>query len=89
LQTPVQQSDAAPHALPSARHPHVRSELQRGAVCVAQQSAFVVHPVPAYPQPHVELTVLQIWLQHCDGELHAAPSPEHMTSTTHWWAELQ
>jgi hypothetical protein len=89
LQTPVQQSDATPHVLPSARQPHVLSELQSGAVCVAQQSLFWVHPVAAYPQPHVELTVLQIWLQHWDGEVHEAPSPEHMVSMTHWWAELQ
>jgi len=56
---------------------------------VTQQSLFVVQPVPAYPQPHVLLTVLQMLLQQPDGEVHEAPSPEHTTSTTHWWAELQ
>jgi hypothetical protein len=83
LQTPVQQSDPAPHALPSVMQPHVFSELQSGGWAVAQQSLFVVHPVPVYPQPQIEVTVLQIWLQHCDEAVHAAPSPEHTTSMTH------
>jgi hypothetical protein len=83
LQTPVQQSDATLHAVPSAMQPHVFSELQSGGWAVAQQSLLVVHPVPAYPQPHVLLTVLQIVLQQSDGARHEAPSPEHTTSTTH------
>lgn len=83
LQTPEQQSVAMPHAVPSVRHPHVPFELQSGGEAVPQQSSFVVHPVPVYPQPHVRLTVLQIWLQHSEAALHPAPSPLQTVSTTH------
>jgi hypothetical protein len=89
LQTPEQQSDAALHVFASARHPHVPCELHSGAVCGAQQSVLVVHPVPAYPQPQFLLTVLQIPPQQSEGDVHDAPSPEHTASTTHWCAELQ
>jgi hypothetical protein len=82
LHTPVQQSDATPHALPSAMQPQVFSELQSGGWAVAQQSLFVVHALPVYAQPQI-LAALQIPLQHSDAAAHAAPSPEHTTSTTH------
>jgi hypothetical protein len=83
LHTPLQQSAAPPHAVPSAMQPHVFNELQSGGWAVAQQSLFVVHPVPAKPQPQILVTVLQIPLQHSDAAAHVAPSPEHTTSTTH------
>ncbi len=83
LQTPVQQSPATLHPVPSARQPHLPLELQSGGEAVAQQSLFVVHPVPVYPQPHVRLTVLQIWLQHSEAAAHAAPLPLQTVSTTH------
>lgn len=89
LQTPPQQSAAPPQVLPSARQPHVPLELQCAAVCVAQQSVSVVHPVPVVPQPHALLTVPQMPAQQSAGAEHEAPSPEHTTSTTHWCAELQ
>lgn len=89
LHTPEQQSDAVLHALASARQPHVPRELHSGAVCVAQQSVLVVHPVPAYPHPQFLLTVLQIPPQHSEADAHEAPSAVHTVSTTHWCAELQ